>query len=90
MPSSTAVGREEHMMSVTVPVRGQSSQTGPREVRNQFFDDESDEEPGVPEVLEEKAELSEADQIEDTIRTMSKILSSSTYGVNYLCTQTVL
>lgn len=90
MPSSTAVGKEEHMMSVTVPVRGQGSHTGPREVRNQFFDDESDEEPGIPEVLEEKAELSEADQIEDTIRTMSKILSSSTYGVNYLYTQTVL
>ena len=61
-------------MSVTIPVRGQNRHSGPREVRNQFFDDESDEEPeGVPEVLEDKAELSEADQIEESMRTMGKI-----------------
>ena len=68
MPSAAAATKE-HKVTVTVPVHGKSSHTGPREVRNQFFDDESDEE---PEVQEKNAELSEADQIEESMRNMGK------------------
>ena len=74
MPSATAP-TEEHKVTVTVPVHGKNSQTGPREVRNQFFDDESDEE---PEVQEKNANLSEAEQIEESMRNMGKPLQPKT------------
>ena len=74
MPSAAAATKE-HKVTVTVPVRGKSSQTGPREVRNQFFDDESDEE---PEVQEKNADLSEAEQIEESMRNMGKPVQPKT------------
>ena len=85
MPSAAAATKE-HKVTVTVPVHGKSSQTGPREVRNQFFDDESDEE---PEVREKNAELSEADQIEESMRNMGKPVhlfrskQAAKYAVSY-------
>lgn len=74
MPSAAAP-TEEHKVTVTVPVHGKNSQTGPREVRNQFFDDESDEE---PEVQEKNADVSEAEQIEESMRNMGKPVQPKT------------